>query len=332
MSRLQFNALLKMSALWAALVICATSVQAHAQKCTAPSAAKRAEVEEYVLKRFNVPSAADLILVENKQDNDSCFWQLKYEVSSSKREITLFLSPDGKYLLPALYDIRIDPLIEEKTRREEIAKALLAGAPPAIGDEKAPVTIVEFSDFQCPYCKRMADTLEHDFLPNEKQNVRLVYKSFPLPMHSWAMAAAKMAECATLQNPTDFWKIHDYLFAHQNELNPGNLRENLTAFVTASTGLDKVQFQTCVERDMALGPVNQDVELGRKNGVHATPTIFINGVLYSGLKNADQLKSLVDDAMHGTLSSNAELAPISQTANANVAQPACQGSSARQAQ
>jgi protein-disulfide isomerase len=314
------------------LAIMGASAAGMAQNCKAPTTEKRVAVEGYVIKRFNVASQADLILVENKQANDGCFWKMQYEVTSSKREITLYLSPDGNYLLPALYDIRLDPLLEEKARREQIEKDLLAGDAPAIGPEKAPVTIVEFADFQCPYCKRMADTLEHDFLPSETQNVRLVYKSFPLPMHNWAMAAAKMAECAALQKPAEFWKVHDYLFEHQKELTADNLREDLSTFVAASTGIDKTQFQSCVDKDLALGPVNQDVELGRRNGVHATPTIFINGVLFSGLKSADQLKSLVDDAMHGTLSPNAAPGPIAQAATSKAAQPMCQGSSARPAQ
>jgi len=332
MPRIRFTLSLRVCAFGFVLAIIGASDEGMAQNCKAPAAEKRVAVEAYVIKRFNISSPADIILMESKQANDACFWRMQYEVTSSKREITLYLSPDGNYLLPTLYDIRVDPLLEEKARREQIEKDLLAGDAPAIGPEKAPVTIVEFADFQCPYCKRMADTLEHDFLPSETQNVRLVYKSFPMPMHNWAMAAAKMAECAALQKPSEFWKVHDYLFEHQKELTADNLRENLTAFVAASTGLDKPQFESCLNKDLALGPVNQDVELGRTNGVHATPTIFINGALFSGLKSADQLKSLVDAAMNGTLPSNAAPAPIAQTATSRAAQPMCQGNSARQAQ
>lgn len=332
MPGIKFVLSLWLRAFWLLLAIVCTSSVSLAQNCKTPSVEKRAEVKTYVIKRFNITSAADLILIENKQTNDNCFWKFQYEVSSSKREIILYLSPDGNFLLPMLYDIRVDPLLEEKARREQVAKDLLAGDAPAIGPEKAPVTIVEFADFQCPYCKSMANTLEHEFLPAEAQKVRLVYKSFPLPMHPWAMAAAKMAECVALQNPSTFWKVHDYLFEHQKEFTADNLQENLTTFVAANTGIDKGQFQSCVDKDLALGPVNKDVELGRKNGVHATPTIFINGVLFSGLKSADQLKNLVDDAMHGTLSPNAAPAPIVQAATSKAAQPMCQGSSARPVQ
>jgi protein-disulfide isomerase len=332
MPGIRCDSCLRLWALWLMLGVMGASAAGIAQNCKAPTSEKRVAVEAYVIKRFNISSPADIILVEDKQANDGCFWKMQYEVSSSKREITLFLSPDGNFLLPTLYDIRVDPLLEEKARREQIAKNLSAGDLLAIGPEKAPVTIVEFADFQCPYCKRMADTLEHDFLPSEAQNVRLVYKSFPLPMHNWAMAAAKMAECAALQKPSEFWKVHDYLFEHQKELTADNLRENFTAFVAANTGIDKTQFQSCVDKDLALGPVNQDVELGRKNGVHATPTIFINGVLFSGLKSADQLKRLVDDAMHGTLSVDAAPAPIAQAVTERAAQPMCQGSSTRSVQ
>jgi protein-disulfide isomerase len=321
----------KSLALWASLIVGVTPGLAHAQICKPPSAVKRSEVETYILKRFNITSPADLILVEDKQENDACFWKLSYE-APSKRTITLYLSPDGHYLLPTLYDVRVDPLIEQKAVREHVAKSLLADDGPSIGPEQARITIVEFSDFQCPYCKRMADTLEHDFLSTETQNVRFVYKNFPLPMHPWAMSAAKIAECVALQKPEEFLKVHDYLFEHQKDLTPDNLQDTLTTFVVTNTDVDKTQFKLCVQKDLSYGPVNKDIELGRKNGVSGTPTIFINGVPYVGLKTADQLRALVEEVIGGTSQPSVSATVRSQAEASKILPSACQLPSAKPVQ
>jgi protein-disulfide isomerase len=251
------------------------------------------------MKRYHIASSAEISLVENAQSNESCFWRLRYETASPKRDITLYLSPDGSYLLPTLYDLRIDPLAEEKAHADKLMKTLVASSSPTIGPATSAVTIVEFSDFECPYCKRMKETLENEVLPDEKGKVRLIFRNFPLPMHPWAKTAAQMAECVSLQKPEAFWKLHDYLFEHQTSLTIANIRDNITSFVASNVDIDKSQFQTCVEKDLAVGPVAQDIELGQKNGVVATHTIFINGVLYQGAKSAAQLRELIEAAGRG---------------------------------
>lgn len=285
---------------WGWSFACALSVlisSAYGEECHAPSPQKRAEVASYVLKRFHVASQADLVLTENAQANDDCFWKLRYETASPKREITLYLSPDGQYVTPTLFDLKVDPLAEERAQAERLRKTLTAGDPPSVGPADAPVTIVEFSDFECPFCKRMADVLEKQVLPAQGKSVRIVFRNFPLPMHPWAKTAAQITECAAMQKPAAFWKLHDYLFANQQTLSKDNIHDQAVAFVESNTDIDKAQFESCVDRDMAAGPVAQDVDMGQKNGVRATPTIFINGTRYEGAKDAAQLSSLIQQAM-----------------------------------
>jgi protein-disulfide isomerase len=85
------------------------------------------------------------------------------------------------------------------------------------GNATAPVTIVEFSDFQCPYCKKLAETM-NQLSPDERAKVRVVFHHLPLPMHAWARTAAEAAGCAQLQGPEVFWGMHDQLFANQDKL------------------------------------------------------------------------------------------------------------------
>jgi len=309
--------------LWMLLMLTATIstvMPAGAQKCPTPDAAKRAQVETYVIAQYEL-SLPDVVLLESKAANDDCFWLFHYQVSNPKRqEISVYLSPDGEYLLPALYDLRVDPQAEKKALRESNQKALLGGILPEIGPDNAPVTIVEFADFECPYCKRMADTLRKDLLPSEGNNVRFVFRNYPLPMHPWAMVAAEMAECVTLQKPSEFWKVHDFLFENQSQLTADSIRDKITQFVAANVAIDQAQYRSCVDNDLAMGPVKKEMDLGQKLGVRGTPSIFINGAFYSGFKDAPQLRALIEGAQKGDF--HAASLPENSAANDNSARRA----------
>ena len=240
--------------------------------------------------------------MESTQANDQCYWKLHYQESSPKTEVIVYLTPDGQYLLPKLYDLRVDPLAEERAETDAMMKTLEADDPPAQGMANAPVTIVEFLDFQCPYCKRMADVLEKDLTADERKSIRIVFRNFPLPMHPWAKDAAEIAGCAALQSNDAFWKVHDYLFQNQATITASNVRDNATAFALTNAGVDKEKFQTCLDRKMAVGGVTADTDLGSKIGVHATPTLFINGTKYEGMKDAASLRAIIADARKAQMS------------------------------
>jgi protein-disulfide isomerase len=299
----------------AGLSIAFIAPQLAAETCPTPSSAKRAQVEAYVIAQ-NELSLPNVVLLESKAANEACFWLFRYEVSNPKKqEISVYLSPDGNYLLPTLYDLSVDPQAEKKALRVANQKALLEGIMPEIGPENAPVTIVEFADFECPYCKRMADTLRKDLLPSEGNNVRFVFRNYPLPMHPWAMAAAEMAECVTLQKPGEFWKVHDFLFENQSQLTADNIKDKLTQFIAANVAIDQGQYWSCVDNDLAMGPVKKEMDLGQKLGVRGTPAIFINGAFYSGFKDAPQLRALIEGAQKGDF--HAASLPENSAANDN---------------
>lgn len=267
-----------------------------AEQCRTVDASRQANITQYILKKYKIPAASDLVLSDNSIANEACFRKLTYRIGTTTREISLYLSPDQKYLSPVLYDVDTDPIAEERLHREELLKQVMSNGPPTLGPATATVTLVVFSDFQCPYCRRLADELEREILPGESEKIRLVFKNFPLGMHNWAEPAAKMAACASLQNPDSFWRIHDYLFKRQSELRADTLREQLDAFVDTDTRIDKAQFRSCVDKDLALGIVTKDVAVGKQLGVHATPTVFVNGVRMDGLRSAEELRSFINSA------------------------------------
>jgi len=154
------------------------------------------------------------------------------------------------------------------------------------GDPKAPVTIVEFSDFQCPYCKRSEGTL-HDLLTKYNGRVKLAYLDFPLPeIHPKAERAAEAARCAGEQGK--FWEYHDALYAEQSKLDDPEL---LTR--ARSLHLDEKAFQSCLDSGKFKSKIEADLEQGRKVGVAGTPGFFVNGVFLSGaLPQADFEKAI----------------------------------------
>jgi protein-disulfide isomerase len=148
---------------------------------------------------------------------------------------------------------------------------------PSFGPPDAPVTVTVFSDFECPFCARFAAMMRNEVLPVEGKKVRLVFRQLPLTMHPWARAAAEASVCAYEQSPGSFWSFHDFFFAHQKDLQTDNLRAKVLEYAATIPGFDRTKFQACLANDTAKAVVEKDLAFGHGNGIHATPTVFING-------------------------------------------------------
>jgi len=253
------------------------------------------------MARYHLVSPSTLHLTDTTQANDLCYWKLHYDAPGMREGITLYLSPDGRYLTPTLYDVSLDPLEEERRRNAEVMKALLDGDAPSQGSVKAPVTIVEFSDYECPFSKRLTETLATDVLPAEGQNIRIVFRNFPLGIHPWAKTAALMSECAAHQSSSNFWSLNSFLFEKQKILKQDNIEQQVSSFVADRPEFDSNAFHSCLENHLGLGSLMRDMELGQVYGVHSTPTYFINGVRFEGAKDATQIRALIQAAIHNEL-------------------------------
>lgn len=172
-----------------------------------------------------------------------------------------------------------------KVPRVDVA---IAGHPSA-GPANAPVTIVEFSDFQCPFCKRVEPTLEQ-VRQKYGDKVRLVYMDYPLPMHNHALDAAKAARCAGEQGK--FWPFHDALFADQSKESPADLKAT-----AKNLGLNTSAFEKCFDQAKSEAGVRKDMEQGRALGIDGTPAFFINGRMLVGAQPASSFDQMIDEEL-----------------------------------
>lgn len=160
---------------------------------------------------------------------------------------------------------------------------------PSIGPKNAPVTIVEFGDFECPFCKRAQPTLK-EVLAHYPKKVRLVYMDFPLPFHPHALDAAKAARCAGEQGK--FWPYHDHLFADQAQESPKDLKN-----LAKKLGLNTTEFDSCFEKAKYQAAIEQDVAQGKKLGVDGTPSFFVNGRQIVGAQPFSTFAQVIDEEL-----------------------------------
>ena len=170
--------------------------------------------------------------------------------------------------------------------RVEVAEG---GGPSKGGAAGAPVTIVEFSDFQCPFCGRVNPTLA---AAKEKygDKLRIVFRQFPLNIHPLAPKAAEAALCAN--DPGKFWEMHDALFADQQKLAVEDLKAK-----AGTIGVDQAKFDSCLDSGAMAAKVAKDLEDGQKYGVSSTPSLFVNGRLIAGAVGIEDLSKVIDDEL-----------------------------------
>ena len=154
------------------------------------------------------------------------------------------------------------------------------------GAANAPVTIVEFSDYECPYCSR-AEEVVNRVMKDYDGKVRLVYRDFPLPIHPQAQKAAEAANCAADQGK--YWEMHEKLFANQQALGADALKG-----YAKDLKLDDAKFAKCLESGEKAKVVDESRKAGEKLGVTGTPAFFINGLQLTGAQPYEEFKTLID--------------------------------------
>lgn len=191
-------------------------------------------------------------------------------IGENKEAAKFYVSKDGKFLFRGeLSDMTKDPLAENRAN-------IQMNDAPSLGDAKAPVTLVEYSDFECPVCRNLHDVLR-GMLQNYAGKVRVVFKDFPIEqIHPWARTAAIAGRCAYQQDPKAFWKMYDFIYDNQELISAANAWTKMADYAGQS-GLDAGAFKSCMASPEAGAAVNASRANGQKLEVNSTPTVFVNG-------------------------------------------------------
>lgn len=181
--------------------------------------------------------------------------------------------------------------VEVYFQKPKMQIAVEIGDAPLWGDKNAPVTIVEFSDFQCPFCSRANNTL-NDVKKKYKGKVKVAFKHFPLSFHKQAEPAAIASLCVNEQSVDKFWKYHDTLFANQKNLEPADLEK-----YAKESGVDVKKWKECFDGKKFEKAVKDDLAYGEKLGVRSTPTFFVNGEIISGAVPLEDFSEVIEEAL-----------------------------------
>jgi protein-disulfide isomerase len=269
-----------------------------ADTCRDAAPEDSARVASYLVKKYHIPPTNDFRLDRDEHLN-GCYHKLLFRGKGPLGDFqyTIFASPDLRFLTTDLFDSFADPQHEEQEHARKVMAELLAGEHASRGPQSAPVNLVLFSDFQCPYCRKLETMMAAEPLLTSNDKIRLVFRYMPLSGHDWAQPAAEAAACAAFQNETAFWSLHDALFAHQQTIKKDTAAAAILDLAAGIHGLDIKQFDTCVEQQMSLGAVIRDRDLASRLGVRGTPTLFLNGEQLRDISTSSALHHALEEAL-----------------------------------
>ena len=248
-------------------------------------------MEAYVRHLFLIQPQLTVTVGDPKPSALPGFKEVRVRISqgAQSQEVPLYVSGDGKKIVQgSFYDVTTNPF------KPELDK-LKTQFQPALGTAGAPVAIVLFSDMQCPYCKGEAEMIRKNLIQNYPTQVRLYFKDYPLEgLHPWAKAAAMAGRCVFQQKPEAFWDYHDFVYAHQEAINPANLKDTVLGWAKDSKELDSLKLGACIDSKATQAEVEKEVSEAQALDVTGTPTMFINGRRISQTIEWANLKIIID--------------------------------------
>jgi protein-disulfide isomerase len=183
-------------------------------------------------------------------------------------------------------------------QRDFVERLINTRDQPSVGPADAPVTIVEYADFECPSCAYFQKFLETEFLSRYGSKVRIVFKEFPISSHPWSTTAAVANECVYQIAPSKFFNYRNLIFGNREIINPTNVRQQLLR-LGAEAGLDEVTLSRCLDSEASLGRIEKCREEAKILGIFQTPTFFVNGRIVVGVPPGPAFYAIVDQAMGG---------------------------------
>lgn len=257
-------------------------------------------IERQVRARFELPPDVEVKVGQPKPSDFTGYDAITVTISGhgKAQPVDFLLAKDGKTLARLTkIDLTKDPYAEN------MSKINLQDRP-VRGNPNAKVTIVNFDDFECPFCSRMHSTLMTEILPQYGDRVRIIYKDFPLPMHPWAPHAANDANCLAKESPEAYWEFADYVHANQrsitgpdnNLVKSSNELDHITMDFGKKHGANADRLQACIKAQSDQA-VKASTAEGDSLGVSATPTLFVNGQRLEGAMDADEVRAVLNQQL-----------------------------------
>jgi protein-disulfide isomerase len=293
---------------WLVLLGMITASAAQERSVTTPVKAGAAHPPAAREKEVHLPSdeTVNAFLRETFGYNPSVTWKvssIKPSVAEGLADVTVvlttpqglqtnqfYVTEDGKHAITGdIIPFGRHPFAEARDKLEKESNGVSRGAADAL------VTIVEFSDLQCPHCKEAQPTV--DKLLSEEKNTKLVFQNFPLASHDWAEKGADYADCIGRSSNAAFWKFIQSVYDAQSDITAATADDKLKALADGA-GMNSGEIAECAAKPLTLGRVERSVELGNSVGVTGTPTLFINGRSIGSLGTIpyEVLKRLVEFA------------------------------------
>ena len=272
-------------------------VHAKAHAAAAPASTSHlpseATVNGFLKHMFGYDASITWKVESIKPSKDPALAEVSVIMSGKQgaERLTFFVTADEQYAISGnMVPFGADPFAKARAELERGAHG------PSRGPANAAVTLVEFSDLQCPHCKEAQPTVEK--LLTQEPNVRFISQNFPLQGHNWAFKGASYADCVARENSAAYWKFVDSVYDQQQNITESNADEKLTQLATAA-GANGKAAATCAAEPATRQRVEQSVDLGKAVGVTGTPTLFVNGRATNMGIPLEVLKQIVDFAAIG---------------------------------
>ena len=253
------------------------------------------EIAQHVREQFKIPESSNLTVGPL---HDSGFPNLlattvAADDGKQKRTGDFYVTKDKSVLvLGSIYDLGFD-------LKREALRTMVTTNQPTQGPARAPVTIVEYADLECPMCGRLHEFLEKELIPKYGDKVRVIFKEFPLvQIHDWALTAAIANECVYEIKPEAFAPYRSLIFQNQSTTNAANVRDSLLGYAD-QVGVDRVKLAGCLDSKASLPRVEDGAREAKQLDIGSTPTCFINGRMLVGYPSPEAYYKAVDAALKG---------------------------------
>jgi protein-disulfide isomerase len=265
--------------------------QAKDQK---PSALDKTTLENYVRHLQAWDQSIKVEVADPKPAPMEGFYEISIHASKDKasQDLVYYVSKDGATIIQGMvYQTAENPFKPDLDKLKGIT-----ALSPNYGTQGAPVVIVEFSDFECPFCKEEAKTLRSNLQSTYPKEVHLYHLDFPLEaVHPWARAAAGAGRCILKQNSDAYWAFYDWIYEHQADITADNLKTKILDWAKTNDKIDTLKLTRCIDTKETDDEVAMEMEQAKNLQINQTPFFFVNGRRMAGAIDWTSMKRVIDD-------------------------------------